>query len=71
MSKLLSTAVNPLYQDGRLIDAGITKREYIASAALAGMLGNSTAKWEIEATIEDAVKFADALLAELAKEVSK
>jgi len=71
MSKLLSTAVNPLYQDGRLTDAGITKRELFAMACMQAMICDQDRAWEIETMAEDAIKFADGLLLELNKEVAQ
>lgn len=50
--------------------AGLTKREYFAGLAMQGLAANahdSLASWDGQQTAECAVKFADALLAELAK----
>lgn len=45
-----------------------TKRELFAAMAMQGMCGDPDRGGPIEAYARDAVKFADALLAELAKE---
>ena len=45
----------------------MTKREQIASMAMQGMLSNAVESWPTEWCAENAVKYADALLAELAK----
>ena len=44
---------------------GLTKREEFAKAAMQGMCGDSSRDGSHQAFAEDAVKFADALLAEL------
>jgi len=73
MSNLLSISVNPIYQDGRLIDAGMTKRELFSLAAMQACICDCGAGqiWVVEDIAEDAVKIADCLLAALSKEVSK
>lgn len=63
--------ITPIYEDGRWIELGLTKREHFAGMALAGMLGNAGASWEIETLAEDAVKFADALIETLTATTEK
>jgi hypothetical protein len=49
-------------------EVGLTKREYIATLAMAGLVSCvGTVKWSAKEAAESAVKHADALLAELAK----
>lgn len=49
--------------------SGLTKRELFAAMALQGLLANDPDQDSVEGVAHDAVWFADALLAELAKEV--
>lgn len=61
--------------NGYGIDIGLTKREYIATQIAAGIATNydqaaENSAWTFEATAQRAVRIADALLAELAKEPS-
>jgi len=57
----------PIYENDKLTALGLTKREYFALEAMKIILARPDASFEIEATTEDAVKFADGLLNELAK----
>lgn len=52
------------------VHGGLTKREYAAIRAMEGILAGlpQTAEYHAETTAETAVRHADALLAELAKE---
>lgn len=52
-------------EDCRSLDLGLTKRELFAAMALQGLCACPTA---VGGIARDAVEFADALLAELAKE---
>ena len=54
--------MEPLHHDWHY---GLTKREEFAKAAMQGMCGDSSRDGSHQAFAEDAVKFADALLAEL------
>ena len=56
---------------GPWTEYGLTKREEFAAMAMQGMCGDPGRRGPIEAYARDAVKFADALLAELAKEQPK
>lgn len=52
-------------------NAGLTKREHFAAMAMLGLSANSSPQvstWDATKTAECAVSFADALLAELARE---
>ena len=59
----------PAFPHGRPYDTahGLTKREYFAAKALQGLLANPNHDGKFSDFAEDAVKHADALLAELAK----
>ncbi len=46
---------------------GLTKREYFAGQALMGLLAHGIMDAQITFAVEDSIKLADALLAELAK----
>lgn len=48
---------------------GLTKRELIAAMAMQGMLADSSMSQRFETIADEAVRAADALIAELAKEV--
>ena len=59
----------PLISDeGYIINAGITKREYFAAMALQGIIANKDGlDIEIERIVQSAVDTADALIEELSK----
>ena len=58
--------------DTRVGEVGLTKREYMATACLAGMLANQhIPKTSIDAAIAASVKFADALIIELNKSINE
>lgn len=48
-------------------DCGLTVRAYIATKAMAALLVNHTVQFSADQTAQDAVLFADALIAELSK----
>jgi hypothetical protein len=52
--------------DGFIINAGLTKREYFAAMALQGLLANSNIQLD-GASANTAILFADALIEELSK----
>jgi hypothetical protein len=52
--------------DGYIINAGLTKREYFAAMALQGLLANSNIQLD-GASANTAILFADALIEELSK----
>ena len=57
----------PLISDeGYIINAGLTKREYFAAMALQGLLANSNIQLD-GASANTAILFADALIEELSK----
>lgn len=61
----------PISNGGYSIIAGLTKREYFAGLVLAGISADAETTWskpEHETKAKYAVKAADALIAELAKE---
>jgi hypothetical protein len=53
--------------DGYIINAGLTKREYFAAMALQGLLTDNESPNSREEFAGYAVKFADALIEELSK----
>jgi hypothetical protein len=53
--------------DGYIINAGLTKREYFAAIALQGLLTDNESANTKEEFAGYAVKFADALIEELSK----
>jgi hypothetical protein len=54
--------------DGHIINAGLTKREYFAAMALQGIIANKDGlDIKIERIVESAVDTADALIEELNK----
>lgn len=61
--------INPVLVDGTG-DSGLTKREYFAAKAMQGLLSDKGSYFpdERELWVCAAVKFADALIAELNKE---
>lgn len=62
-------AVGVVVEAGRLMESGLTKREYFAAMAMQGLLafGNSESYVREETLPSAAVKFADALIKELNK----
>ena len=52
-------------------ECGLTKREHFAGLAMASLIGKSESRYDYGDTADDAVNFADALLAELDKEQGK
>jgi hypothetical protein len=51
--------------DGYIINAGLTKREYFAAMALQGLVTKNNNEYDY--CVTSAVKFADALIEELSK----
>jgi len=57
----------PLISDeGYVINAGLTKREYFAAMALQGLLAKYGSDYQVQIT-KDAIYWADALIEELSK----
>jgi len=50
---------------------GLTKREHFAGLAMASLIGKSESRYDYGDAADDAINFADALLAELDKEEVK
>ena len=59
-----------LYKVGEQPRAGLTIREYFAAMAMQGLLARSTDRAQTEMLMEGSVEMADALIAELSKEVA-
>lgn len=58
----------PMYSEiGNLHATGLTKREYFAGLAMQGLLCNASNYSQTDVLAVDALKFADALIAELEK----
>ena len=51
-----------------VVASGLTKRELFAAMAMQGLISNPDKSYDSACAASDAVAFADALLAELAKE---
>jgi hypothetical protein len=61
-------AVDYISQDGKVNPRGLTKREYFAAKALQGLIATPVVRDNtIDGHARSAVKYADALIAELAK----
>lgn len=64
-TKAKGPALPLISNDGYIINAGLTKREYFAAMALQGLVTKNNNEYDY--CVISAVKFADALIEELSK----
>ncbi len=68
MSKDNDAPAYPVTAGNQVYATGMTKREYFAASALVGLMNDCSGYYRPEHAATQAVEFADALIAALAKE---